>query len=217
MIVMVHFVDVSVLNAGPTSSMASPCEVSWRAQQRPDAWKAASHVGVALMPAACAPAALIVSRKYWSVPGSVPSARLQAGPPSPCLLHRLHWSPLSAGNAGDPLTSIIAATPTLVIVIGKKPMLGSPTKHRPLGNPSALVVDGVFMLGSPPVQLPKLALAGDTVTDRKVCTVVSDRLRLAGLPAFCGAAPLMPHPATTRPASTALATTAAGHLPNRAA
>jgi hypothetical protein len=54
----------------------------------------------------------------------------------------------------------------------------------------------VFLLAKPPVQFPKLALAGDTVTERMVGTVLSDRLTLAAFPAFCSAAPLLPHPAT---------------------
>src|SRR5580692_7995003 len=99
------------------------------------------------------------------------------------------------------------------------PGLARPTKHLPLGNPSLPAVDSVFRLAWPPLQVPNAALAGDTVTERMVGTVVSDRLMLADCPAPCGAAPVIPQPATAVPATARttqaalrlIATPAAGH------
>jgi len=106
------------------------------------------------------------------------------------------------------------AMPLFVILIGNIPLgPGFPNQHRPSGKPSFFVVDFVLLLASPPLQPPICAFPGDTVTDRIVGTVVSERLTLAAVPAPGGAG-VLPQPATAAPSTTTA--TAISHLTLRA-
>lgn len=106
------------------------------------------------------------------------------------------------------------AMPVFLIVIGKIPVEpGVPNQHRPSGKPSCLAFDSVSLLGSPPLQSPTCAFAGDTVTDRIVGTVVRERLMLAAVPAP-GGADLLPQAAS--PVTIRTTATGSNHLTLRA-
>ena len=58
-----------------------------------------------------------------------------------------------------------------------------------------MLVDLVFLAARPPRHEPNVALPGDTVTDRMVGTVFSDKLMLADWPALGPCSLLTPQPA----------------------
>src|SRR5208282_6389507 len=81
---------------------------------------------------------------------------------------------------------------------------GVPSEQCPFGKPSADDVDAVLTLAFPPLQPPKAAEDGDTVTETIVGTTLSEMAMLWPLPGV----PAVPPWPVLQAASPAIATTA---------